>query len=77
MSLGLALIDILFNQDWECMTDLLIEEPGPNEEELDDKQETSLIEVMIKKRKKNSMRLMVMNLTRFLILKQNYWIKIE
>ena len=31
------------------MTDLLIEEPGPNEEELDDKQETSLIEVMIKK----------------------------
>ena len=77
MSLGLALIDILFNQDWECMTDLLIEEPGPNEEELDDKQETSLIEVMIKKRKKNSMRLMVMNLTRFLILKQNRLIKIE
>ena len=46
------------------MTDLLIEEPGPNEEELDDKQETSLIEVMIK----NSMILLVMNLTRFLIL---------
>ena len=59
------------------MTDLLIEEPGPNEEELDDKQETSLIEVMINKRKKNSMRLMVMNLTRFLILKQNRLIKIE
>ena len=32
-------------QDWECMTDLLIEEPGPKEEDLDDKQETSLIEV--------------------------------
>jgi cohesin complex subunit SA-1/2 len=29
------------------MTDLLIEEPGPKEEELDDKQETSLIEIMV------------------------------
>ena len=27
------------------MTDLLIEDPGPKEEELDDKQESSLIEV--------------------------------
>jgi cohesin complex subunit SA-1/2 len=36
-----------FCQDWECMTDLLIEEPGPKEEELDDKQETSLIELMV------------------------------
>ena len=29
------------------MTDLLIEEPGPMEEGLDDRQETSLIEIMI------------------------------
>merc|ERR1719384_66667 len=29
------------------MTDLLIEEPGPNEEPLDNKQETSLIEIMV------------------------------
>lgn len=34
-------------KDWECMTDLLIEEAGPDEEPLDDKQETSLIEIMI------------------------------
>ena len=29
------------------MTDLLLEEPGPREEDLDDKQETSLIEIMV------------------------------
>lgn len=34
-------------KDWECMTDLLLEEPGPQEEPLDDKQETSLIEIMV------------------------------
>lgn len=34
-------------KDWECMTDLLLEEPGPNEEPLDDKQESSLIEIMV------------------------------
>lgn len=34
-------------KDWECMTDLLIEEPGPNEEELDNKQESTLIEIMV------------------------------
>ena len=28
------------------MTDLLLEEPGPSEEALDDRQETSLIELM-------------------------------
>lgn len=33
-------------KDWECMTDLLLEEPGPDEEPLDDRQETSLIEIM-------------------------------
>lgn len=33
-------------KDWECMTDLLLEEPGPSEEALDDRQETSLIELM-------------------------------
>lgn len=34
-------------KDWECMTDLLIEEAGPEEETLDDRQETSLIEIMV------------------------------
>ena len=34
-------------KDWECITDLLIEEPGPNEEPLDDRQETNLIEIMV------------------------------
>ncbi|XP_059146359.1 cohesin subunit SA-1-like isoform X2 [Physella acuta] len=34
-------------KDWECMTDLLLEEPGKGEEALDDKQETSLIEIMV------------------------------
>jgi cohesin complex subunit SA-1/2 len=34
-------------KDWECMTDLLLEEPGPTEEALDDRQETSLIEIMV------------------------------
>ncbi len=29
------------------MTDLLLEEAGPREEDLDDKQETSLIEIMV------------------------------
>ena len=33
-------------KDWECMTDLLLEEPGQGEEALDDRQETSLIEIM-------------------------------
>lgn len=34
-------------KDWECMTDLLLEEPGPNEEQLDNKQESTLIEIMV------------------------------
>lgn len=34
-------------KDWECMTDLLIEEPGPAEEPLDNKQESTLIELMV------------------------------
>ncbi|XP_046568890.1 LOW QUALITY PROTEIN: cohesin subunit SA-2-like [Haliotis rubra] len=34
-------------KDWECMTDLLLEEPGRGEEALDDRQETSLIEIMV------------------------------
>lgn len=34
-------------KDWECMTDLLIEEPGPGEEPLDNKQESTLIEIMV------------------------------
>ena len=49
---GSYLVDSLIEsnpmmKDWECMTDLLIEEPGPNEEPLDNKQETSLIEIMV------------------------------
>lgn len=48
---GAYLVDSLIEsnemmKDWECMTDLLLEEPGPNEEALDDRQETSLIELM-------------------------------
>ncbi|KAK3094501.1 hypothetical protein FSP39_002578 [Pinctada imbricata] len=34
-------------KDWECMTDLLLEEPPKGEEPLDDRQETSLIEIMV------------------------------
>ncbi|GAB6024214.1 hypothetical protein CHUAL_008913 [Chamberlinius hualienensis] len=34
-------------KDWKCMTDLLLEEPGPEEEPLDDIQESSLIEIMV------------------------------
>ena len=34
-------------KDYECMTDLLLEEPGVNEEVLDNKQESSLIEIMV------------------------------
>lgn len=34
-------------KDWESMTDLLLEEPGPNEEPLDNKQESTLIEIMM------------------------------
>jgi len=49
---GAYLVDSLIEsnammKDWECMTDLLIEEPGPKEEDLDDRQETSLIEIMV------------------------------
>lgn len=49
---GAYLVDSLIEshpmmKDWECMTDLLLEEPGPDEEALDDRQETSLIEVMV------------------------------
>lgn len=34
-------------KDWECMTDLLLEDAGADEEVLDDRQETSLIEIMV------------------------------
>lgn len=49
---GAYLVDSLIEsnmmmKDWECMTDLLLEEPGPQEEPLDDRQETSLIEIMV------------------------------
>ncbi|XP_075217243.1 stromal antigen isoform X2 [Lycorma delicatula] len=49
---GAYLVDSLIEsnemmKDWECMTDLLIEEPGSTEEPLDDRQETSLIELMV------------------------------
>ncbi|WAR28054.1 STAG1-like protein [Mya arenaria] len=51
---GAYLVDSLWDinpmtKDWECMTDLLLEEPGKGEEALDDKQETSLIEIMAQK----------------------------
>ncbi|XP_068205797.1 cohesin subunit SA-2 isoform X2 [Palaemon carinicauda] len=49
---GAYLVDSLIEsnsmmKDYECMTDLLLEEPGPMEEPLDDRQETSLIEIMV------------------------------
>lgn len=49
---GTYLVDSLIEshpmmKDFECMTDLLIEEPGSDEEPLDDRQETSLIEIMV------------------------------
>ncbi|XP_071950467.1 cohesin subunit SA-2-like isoform X2 [Antedon mediterranea] len=34
-------------KDWDCMTELLLEEPGRGEEPLDDRQETALIEIMV------------------------------
>ncbi|XP_052214972.1 cohesin subunit SA-1-like isoform X2 [Dreissena polymorpha] len=49
---GAYLVDSLWEinpmtKDWECMTDLLLEEPGRGEEALDDRQEASLIEIMV------------------------------
>ncbi|XP_064615065.1 cohesin subunit SA-2-like [Liolophura sinensis] len=49
---GAYLVDSLWDinemiKDWECMTDLLLEEAGKGEEPLDDRQETSLIEIMV------------------------------
>ncbi|CAB0035744.1 unnamed protein product [Trichogramma brassicae] len=49
---GAYLVDSLIEtnnmmKDWECMTDLLLEEPGDTEEALDNQQETSLIEIMV------------------------------
>jgi cohesin complex subunit SA-1/2 len=40
---GAYLVDSLIEsnpmmKDWECMTDLLLEDPGPREEPLEDKQ---------------------------------------
>ena len=42
-----SLIDHPMLKDWECMTDLLVEEAGPDEEDLDDSQETALIVLMV------------------------------
>lgn len=49
---GAYLVDSLVEsnpmmKDWECMTDLLLEEAGPGEEALDNRQESSLIELMV------------------------------
>eukprot|EP00918_Siedleckia_nematoides_P083545 GHVU01183142.1.p1 GENE.GHVU01183142.1~~GHVU01183142.1.p1 ORF type:complete len:1040 (+),score=187.25 GHVU01183142.1:368-3121(+) len=49
---GAYLVDSLWEindmlKDWECMSDLLLEEPGQGEEAMDDRQETSLIEIMV------------------------------
>lgn len=48
---GAYLVDALIDsnpmmKDWECMTDLLLEEAGAGEEPLDNRQESSLIELM-------------------------------
>ncbi|XP_041483045.1 cohesin subunit SA-1-like isoform X3 [Lytechinus variegatus] len=34
-------------RDWDCMTELLLEDPGRGEEALDERQETALIEIMV------------------------------
>ncbi|XP_032681391.1 cohesin subunit SA-2-like isoform X2 [Odontomachus brunneus] len=49
---GAYLVDSLIEtnemmKDWECMTDLLLEEIGPEEEALDNQKEVSLIELMV------------------------------
>ncbi|XP_047534423.1 cohesin subunit SA-1 isoform X1 [Vanessa atalanta] len=49
---GAYLVDSLIEsnpmmKDWECMTDLLLEEAGAGEEALDNRQESSLIELMV------------------------------
>ena len=49
---GAYLVDSLIEshpmmKDWECMSDLLLEEPGLDKEPLNDKEETSLIEIMV------------------------------
>lgn len=49
---GAYLVDSLIDsnpmmKDWECMTDLLLEEAGQGEEALDNRQESSLIELMV------------------------------
>jgi len=45
------LVDSLINtemvRDWECMTDLLVEECGPNEEEFDHNEEFALVLIMV------------------------------
>ena len=45
------LVDSLINtsmmKDWECMTDLLLEECGSEEEEFDQDQETALVTIMV------------------------------
>ncbi|XP_072033672.1 cohesin subunit SA-1-like isoform X2 [Amphiura filiformis] len=46
------LVDALWDindmvRDWDCMTELLLEEPGRGEEALDYRQETALIEIMV------------------------------
>ena len=42
-----SLVDNPMVKDWECMTDLLVEECGQNEEDLDDSQETALVMLMV------------------------------
>ena len=42
-----SLLDNPMVKDWECMTDLLVEECGQNEEDLDDSQETALVMLMV------------------------------
>jgi cohesin complex subunit SA-1/2 len=49
---GAYLVDSLIDshpmmKDWECMTDLILEDAGAGEEQLGDQQESSLIEIMV------------------------------
>ncbi|CAF5225032.1 unnamed protein product, partial [Rotaria magnacalcarata] len=46
------LVDSMWDQhlmmkDWECMTDILLEAPDQEEDQLDDQHENALIEIMV------------------------------
>lgn len=34
-------------KDWDCMTDLLLEEPANDQDQLDTRQESALVDIMV------------------------------